>query len=302
MFGREPQLSIDFLLGRVEKPRPGPVCDWVAEHQTPLRLAYDGARERLRAAAHKRKHQHDATVRDVSLMEGQRVLLCDYGVRGRNKIQDKWHPLPYKVLRAPEDGGQVYTIAPSDDPAQVRYVHRSALKPYLGIMCPNPSPRAVTAPEHATGLGDQEGQDEDPWEEDDLSRVLPASAGVVGAAPIDVEHLTPNMAQGAMGYAGSSLMEPPPEAGGSGTSGPRRTTRETAGRHSNPYHLPRSVGGELRGAANSPGAWDLQHDGACFQAMGIMLSGRQFRKWAWIVMDPRRSRRSLQATLLVKSV
>lgn len=43
MFGQEPILPVDFLLGRVRDPMPGEVQDWVAEHQARLRVAFEGA-------------------------------------------------------------------------------------------------------------------------------------------------------------------------------------------------------------------------------------------------------------------
>ncbi|KAI3358861.1 hypothetical protein L3Q82_015251 [Scortum barcoo] len=58
MFGQEPRLPIDFLLGRVLDPVPGQVQDWVIEHQARLNVAFEGARERLLAAAGRRKEQH----------------------------------------------------------------------------------------------------------------------------------------------------------------------------------------------------------------------------------------------------
>lgn len=55
MFGQEPRLPVDFLLGRVQDPVPGEVQDWVPEHHARLRVAFEGARERLSAAAGRRK-------------------------------------------------------------------------------------------------------------------------------------------------------------------------------------------------------------------------------------------------------
>lgn len=55
MFGRDPQLSVDFLLGRIEEPVAGDVCHWIAEHQRRLQVAADGARERMRCAAERTK-------------------------------------------------------------------------------------------------------------------------------------------------------------------------------------------------------------------------------------------------------
>lgn len=260
MFGQEPQLPIDFLLGRVEEPRPGQVHDWVAEHQKRLRIAFDGARERLEAAAHRRKTRHDSTIREKPLTEGQQVLLRNHAVRGRNKIQDKWTSLIYKVLKSPGDQGQVYTIAPMDEPDKVRYVHRSSLKPYLGITCSNSSPRAETAPEEVERPGSQVRRHGEPWEEDDLCLIQPAPVLVSESAPIDVNNSPLIIGEVAMGPSGTLSPQQVTEmeatgaqdsAEDEGTINLRRTTRVTAGRHSNPHRLPQPSGGRLRGAADS---------------------------------------------------
>lgn len=59
MFGREPQLPVDFLLGRVEEPTSGEVCNWVREHQRRLQVAVENARERMKQAATRRKDRAD---------------------------------------------------------------------------------------------------------------------------------------------------------------------------------------------------------------------------------------------------
>ncbi|KAL0180470.1 hypothetical protein M9458_022876, partial [Cirrhinus mrigala] len=47
--------------------------------------------------------------------EGQLVYLRNYGLKGRQKIQDHWSAVVYQVLKAPGTGGSVYTIAPVND-------------------------------------------------------------------------------------------------------------------------------------------------------------------------------------------
>ncbi len=88
MFGQEPRLPVDFLLGRVQEPLAGSVHRWILEQQDRLQVAFVGARERLGAAADRRKARHDLQVREAPLKEGQLVYLRDYSVRGRCKIQD----------------------------------------------------------------------------------------------------------------------------------------------------------------------------------------------------------------------
>ncbi|KAG1934719.1 hypothetical protein F2P79_019745, partial [Pimephales promelas] len=90
--------------GSVPEPVEGEIHQWVLEHQTRLQVAFEGARERLRAAAKKRKEQHDPLIRDAPLTVGQLVYLRDYGVRGRHKISDLRSPVVFQVVRAPEEG------------------------------------------------------------------------------------------------------------------------------------------------------------------------------------------------------
>ncbi|KAJ8409316.1 hypothetical protein AAFF_G00235140 [Aldrovandia affinis] len=132
MFGQEPQLPIDFLLGRVGEPTEGRVDHWVQEHQRRLQTAFDGARVRLKVAAERRKERQDQLVRGVDLKEDQLVYLRDHSVRGRNKIQDLWSSTVHKILKAPQQGGPVYTIAPVDALEQVKHVHRTMLKAVPG--------------------------------------------------------------------------------------------------------------------------------------------------------------------------
>ncbi len=101
MLGQEPRLPVDFLLGRVQEPVAGSMHDWVREHQTRLQVTFNGTRERLQAAANKRKANYDQHVRGVPLIEGQLVFLCHCGHKGRHKIQDIWSPVVYQVVRAP---------------------------------------------------------------------------------------------------------------------------------------------------------------------------------------------------------
>lgn len=90
MFGQEPRLPVDFLLGRIESPVSGTVHEWVQEHQARLQMAFEGARERLQNAADRRKQTHDRRIKDLPLNEGQLVFLRDFSARGPHKTRDRW--------------------------------------------------------------------------------------------------------------------------------------------------------------------------------------------------------------------
>lgn len=119
---------MDFLLGRVQDVAPGTVHDWVVENQTRLQVAFEGARERIKVAADRRKANHDQHAWDDPLDEGQMVYIRDFGKRGRNKIQDLWKSVVHRVVKVPREGGAVYSVVPVHEPDKVKHVHRSLLK------------------------------------------------------------------------------------------------------------------------------------------------------------------------------
>lgn len=133
MFGQQPHLPVDFLLGHLPEHTEGRVCDWVAEHRWRLDVAFDSAKDQMEAAARRWKERHDRERLNEPLEAGQRVYLVDHAARGHNKIQDAWGSTVFEVVRPPQPGGVVYSVAPVYDRTRVRQVHRTMLKPALPL-------------------------------------------------------------------------------------------------------------------------------------------------------------------------
>lgn len=244
MFGREPQLPVDFLLGRVEQPVAGGVCEWIKEHRHRLQVAFEGARERMKAAAAQRKERHDKKPQSDRLEAGQLVYMRDHSVRGRTKIQDAWGPTVFQILRIPDLGGAVYSIAPLQDLGQVRQVHRSMLKQVPPSLCPEPP---QTEPvEH------QEVAEEDELYQGRWVTLRPS----VDSQPPPIPSSSSTSHPGTSVSVGSKASAEVPavltvsseNAPGTWATAPRRTTRTTAGTHPNIHHLPGLV---RSGATNS---------------------------------------------------
>ncbi|KAL6483715.1 hypothetical protein MHYP_G00085870 [Metynnis hypsauchen] len=249
MFGQQPQLPVDFLLGHVKEPSGGTVSDWIRDHQHRLQVAFDGAKGRLREAARIRKERADGKVTKECLREGQFVYLRDYTHRGRNKIQDKWGPSLYRIVKVPLDSGAVYSIVPHDVPGPVRHVHRTLIKPAyltpLGLAQEDQVQEDRVEQEHM--MSEEEDLEGDWWkvvEPEEVSRVAATVPNPILLAD-SVETLLP-LAQASEDTFGATN---DPNLGGTIL---RRTTRKTAGRHANMHHLPRSVGGGMEGAAVFP--------------------------------------------------
>lgn len=239
MFGQDPQLPVDFLLGRVQEPRHGHACEWVREHQRRLNLAFHNAKERMQAAASKRKERHDQKIQSEPLAEGQHVYIRDHAMRGRSKIQDAWGATIHQVIRAPPLGGVVYSVAPAQDLSKIRQVHRTMLKPAHLDQDPQTPNRPVELQEETSQSAESDSPGQ--WvlvssreEVPPLQRAttLPVNAPML-ALP-DSPHVAP-------------ITDETP----SGSVALRRTARTTAGRHANLHHLPVPVVSRADGATNS---------------------------------------------------
>ncbi|KAL7865178.1 hypothetical protein SRHO_G00104250 [Serrasalmus rhombeus] len=95
--------SVDFLLGRVQEVEGRAVCDWV---QRRLQVALEGARERMQAAAQRRKGHHNLLGQLEPLQVGQQVYLRHYSEQGCNKIRNAWSTVVCKLENPNSERGQ----------------------------------------------------------------------------------------------------------------------------------------------------------------------------------------------------
>lgn len=68
----------------------------------------------------KKSHNNDLAI-------GSRVFVRDRCIKGRNKIQDKFAALPYIVIERPDPSGNVYRIAEADGNGKIKTVNRNEL-------------------------------------------------------------------------------------------------------------------------------------------------------------------------------
>ena len=147
MFGQEPRLPVDELLDGDGPTAPvgRETNDWVEEHKHRLDAAFELAGQRLAKAAGIRKYRHDRKGNDAPLKPDDRVFLRNRGVLGRNKIQDRWVAIPYRVEERMSPDSPLYRVQRVDGLGQPRIVHRSAILDVKDIRVP--ADNMVTAPE-----------------------------------------------------------------------------------------------------------------------------------------------------------
>ncbi|KAL6455158.1 hypothetical protein MHYP_G00363990 [Metynnis hypsauchen] len=263
MFGRKPHLPIDALLG-VEAEFSGvrEVDDWVHEQQERLIRMYAHAEKHLKAAAaYRARHTHPLPM----LPAGTQVYRRNHP-QGRHKIQDEWGPEVYVVERCLDEVGTLYKVRLCSGPGGALNLHRSELRPIPGgVLDVGPSTQ-VEDPVQPVQQGTGVRPSREEWDaelEPDLLVLVPETPPQVSNRRV--------VASTTIHRPLSLLMEQdPPQGVVEGTVDPleeeaiergvlqdpgveypggpvRRSTRGTAGKHSNLFHLPKSVVGPSDG-------------------------------------------------------
>ncbi|KAJ8362385.1 hypothetical protein AAFF_G00376130, partial [Aldrovandia affinis] len=248
MFGRSPNLPIDILFG-VEDDFSGTVDDWVQEHQRRLQTAHQTARQQMEQAAEARKRQHGPATRNSELEVGQLVYRRNHNFKGRHKIQDLWMPVPFRVLAQPDGKKPVYTVAPLDGSQDPKNVHRMELRPCGPEESEGPGPESP-GPGEAQEAVDSESEAvfrvKRPGTASPASSQLPhegrdAVGSEVSEAEQQETESDPEYQEGVSDseqLERGSESEPPGEELLAPLPPPRRSRRQNAGRHTNPFNLP----------------------------------------------------------------
>ncbi|MCW4347301.1 MAG: RNase H-like domain-containing protein, partial [Candidatus Thiodiazotropha endolucinida] len=122
MYGRNPKMPLDHLLGQTTQEPP--IEGWVVDHKNRLEHAFTHARAVLRKNAERRKKHYNEAAKAAPIPVGNTVLIKSHPT-GRNKIQDLWSPVTYKVVDKLQDN--VYVIQMVDDVGALKTVTRTEL-------------------------------------------------------------------------------------------------------------------------------------------------------------------------------
>ena len=210
LFGRDPTLPIDHLLGLRDTPETNTVDEYLDKHKKRLLEAMESAKQNLEKNAEIRRDQYNRNAEDKPISIGTRVLIRNR-VQGRNKIKDVWDPTPFKVIAMP--GTNVYTIQLADGSGPTKNVTRREIFD-TGEMV----------------LSESESEESVSDTESESGHHVYKAAGAYNDAHDEI-----------VNHSDSDEIEIQPEVVQTPPIPTRRSTRSTAGKHSNKHHLPRSA-------------------------------------------------------------
>lgn len=213
-FGREPRLPIDNLFHLDSNAEQVTSDEWLAKHNKRLKNIYERANSRLQVKARERKARHDQFVHKNDELSPGTVVLLRKRVQGRNKIQDIWSNVPYKVVRKVHSDSNAYIVTAVDGFGQRKTVNRVDIRVYN-----THRPRLSSS---ASSSGSDEVEVQFCSDSDSCDSNAELSSGHERSSPCQ-SPCTPCQSP-----------ERPRQS-------PRHSKRRNAGKHSNPNHLPRSV-------------------------------------------------------------
>ena len=143
LFGQNPRLPIDQLLGRTSEGAVGAV-DWVRQHRQRLQDAHARAQQQLHRAAESRQPKPSAPARDPSLSVGDYVYVRNRCL-GRSKIQDQWRHEMFQVTAKPYPDSQVYVVRPVIGGVE-KVLNRDDLLPVSAPFPPAPDTPTIHLP------------------------------------------------------------------------------------------------------------------------------------------------------------
>ena len=135
MFGRHPRLAIDAFLGlSPDALTATKQTEYVRKLRERLHYAYTRAEEAAKRSAAGHKAHYDRKVRKSVLHPGDRVLVRNVGLRGKQKLADRWERQTYIVKCQPNPDIPVYEVQlESSRSRKKRTLHRNLLLPFMFI-------------------------------------------------------------------------------------------------------------------------------------------------------------------------
>ena len=208
MFGREPRLPVDHYL---DIDNVDIKDDWVVDHYLKMTELIKKARENTNKTLISRQNLRNVKRSSDTLPIGARVFLRNRGLKGRNKINDVWISVPFRIIIMPDPKGRTYEILPADGTGKTMIVSRDDLQFWPEVLDKHQSDSETDDMHSIVGVD----LEISPQKDESKSKIVVSDSV---SSESEKSH--------------GEIVDSPKV---------RRSSRINKGKHSNPYHLPKSV-------------------------------------------------------------
>ena len=135
MMGRHPRLPVDVLMGICREEELE--TDYAKTLQDRLKYAFDIANKLASKSAARHKKYYDRRIRGATVDIGDRVLVRNVSLRGKQKLANKWEDIPYTVIDQPDPSIPVFKVLREGKHNVPRTLHRNMLLPINFLPLPD---------------------------------------------------------------------------------------------------------------------------------------------------------------------
>ena len=129
LFGREPVLPIDIILGIDDSIHTTDYTQFANSWRQQMEDAYHAADERSRKSKSSQEKRWEKKPLLTCLKENDYVLVKNTETGGPGKLRSFWEPVLYKVKEVGGSGDVVHSVQRADGQGRVRVLHRNMLMP-----------------------------------------------------------------------------------------------------------------------------------------------------------------------------
>ena len=136
--GQRPVLSlsldlIDVLLPSHEANHEVTYTGYIADLRKRMKHVHELVEARMKKSGENRKKWYDVKVRGASLQPGDHVLVRKVGLKGKQKLADRWEEEVCVVTSQPDSSIPVFTVRKLDGRGRSRTLHRNMLLPVKSV-------------------------------------------------------------------------------------------------------------------------------------------------------------------------
>jgi hypothetical protein len=189
MFGRQPRLALDVVLGLASTDiHHKDYNKYIGKLKQNLEKSYELASTSAMTAQKRQKGQYDKRLRGAVVEPGDRVLVKIVAFDGKHKIADRWEDDAYTVIQQPSANIPVYVVQKENGTGPKRTLHRNLVLPINFLLVDTSKVAPPIQPRRNNKTSAEDKQHVTPHQDPDEDELSDDSDALVTLQPDDDHH------------------------------------------------------------------------------------------------------------------